>query len=550
MPRSPITLLLGLAIVAAYFLFLLWPGGQPDVSGWQAMIALSFVIGIFSWSAVRDAAPFDDRSFHRTLPPGDGFAYRRVLTAHGWVLVGIALAVIVYCWVFNFGWQVTSYGIAFLTMPVCGLMGAAGIAASLASSRQNGRIWGYFAIFGTPVFSATWLYWQRDNFDREWREEFYFSALRTMALAGSFLYLLVWWLVSVKRRRAWGFGLAAAIGALMPWIFIYGGFVSAPEAEVNPKLPIDSQVTLSRKAAIPPEGKWIPVNDVISVDGLRMGQFVGLAWFWVKSGEGTSHRGGAWEISDDPAEADASAAARFMVGGRVDGEKIEWGVKAIWNHLDKRIPSHETFEFWDRASDTQTHFAFLRSGETVIRPSKRGAGNKGPREIRSKMTEKEFTSETWLQAVGEVFQMDQVGEIDAATGGTCRLPGGGIYKVGPLQQEGGRYSISFDVYVGSLWQSDGPWFGADESNTRWGGEPWVIALDESHQHAFALSPLTSMNRQSLRIMLGKFAPATFDAGEGKTREELARLEMLRHCKIYIFWSRATGSLAEEVPPAK
>ncbi len=477
MPHSPFTRFFGLAIVLAYALALLCLDDHSYLWGWKGMLALPFAIGIFTWSAVRNAAPFDDLSFHRTLPPGDGFAFRRVLMIHGMVLAGITLAMTAYCWVLNFGWQVMSYGILVLTLPMWALMAANGIATSLSITRQWGKTWGYIAIFVVPVFTATGLYYVRGLFNPEEHGKFYFSAPRAMALTGAALYPLVWWLVSVKRHPVLGFGLGAAISGWMPLIYIYGGFFAVPEGD-RWELPVSSHVTIARKADIPAEGKWIAADDVLTISGLRPGEFISHWNFWVKSGSDVMHkRVEHWVIPDDPAEAVAGAVRGPMIAGRFEGERIEWGERAVWNHLRKQIPSHNTFGLWDKKLNTPAHVAFLRPGESALsRPTE---GDSDSRGSRPKLTAEEFTSATWQQYAAGVFRLEKVGEIDMASGGTCRLPGGGILKVSTLQREDRQFFISFRHYFENLGQADETWFEANEFTRNWWGEQWVIAVDES-----------------------------------------------------------------------
>ena len=545
MPHSPFTRFYGLVIVAACFLALLWPDDHSYILGWQTLITAPLLIGIFTWSVVRHAAPFDDLAFHRTLPPGDGFAFRRVLGIHGLVVAGLALAMVTYCWSMNFGWRVMSYGILVLTLPAWALMAASGIAASLSSTRQWGRTWGYLAIFVVPVFSATWILFQRPYFDPEAQGKFYLSAPRTMALAGALLYPLVWWLVSVKRRRGLGFGLGAAISALIPWIYIYGGFFKVPERD-GWEPPVSSHVTISRNAVVPAEGKWLPVEDVISISGLRPGEFINHWGFSVKIGENKHRRVVHWEVPDDPAQADTGAVVAPIIAGRFEEEKIVWGERAVWNHLRQQIPSHEAFGLWNGKPDVPTHLAFLRPGEVAIR--RPGDPDPETREIRPELSAEEFTSTPWQQSFADVFRLEKVGEIDAANGGTCRLPGGGILKVSPLQQQDTRFQISFRQYFKNLWHAEGTWFEADDVNRGYGSEPWVIAVDESGKQAFVLSPLDYVNAPNVKVLFAGISQTVFNAGEAKTREQLARMEMLRHCRLHVFWPRLTARLGPEVLP--
>jgi hypothetical protein len=536
MPHSPFTRYLGLAIVATYFLPALWLNESAYLWNQQVVITLTLVIGIFTWSAVRNAAPFDDRAFHRTLPPGDGYAFRRVLMIHGMVLAGIALSVVAYCWILNFGWRLMLYRILVLTIPVSALMAACGVAMSLSSSRQWGKAWGYIAIFLVPGLSATWLYWQHYNFDPVVPGNFYLNTQRTMVLTGAVLYPLIWWLVAAKRRWALGFLFGAATGALMPWICVYGGFFEIPVRYFDDNyFPGEAHVTISQKTTLPAEGKWLSVEEALNVDGLREGEFL------LSSGlEGHSYLN-TFEISDDPAQSGSgvqiSGDDTPICVGRFEGQHLSWGKKALWNHLSKQVPHHEVFGFWNQELDRPTHLAILRPGESVIRRPAVGGKFFEPYEIRSDLKSSDaFLGKLHFNPVS-VCRMDKVGVIDAATGGNCRLPEGGILRVNALYQNSGHFSISFRHYFQDPHKTDELRFDSCGKYWGYGQEPWVIAVDESGKHSFALSPLGTKYGDSEGVMLSTVFEKYFNAGEAKTREDLARMEMLRHCKLHVFWPR-------------
>lgn len=530
MPHSPFTRYLGLAIVATYFLPSLWLDQSAYLWNRQLMVILTLVIGIFTWSAVRNAAPFDDLAFHRTLPPGDGYAFRRVLMIHGMVLAGIALSVVAYCWVLNFGWQLMAYRTLILTIPVSALMAACGVATSLSSSRQWGKAWGYIAIFVVPGLSAAWLYWQYHNFDPVVPGDFYLNTQRTMVLTGAVLYPLIWWLVAAKRRLALGYIFGAATGTLIPWISIYGGFfeIQRSYAEYGGG---DLHVKISRKENLPAEGKWLPVERILNVEGLREGEFLLASVL-----EGHSYLN-TFEISDDPAQAGSGVLVSGedppICVGRFEGEHLSWGKKALWKYLSKQVPHHEVFGFWNQELDRPTHLAILRPGESVIRRPATGDKFFKPYECRNS----DAFSDRWSFDPLNVCRMDKVGEVDAATGGNCRLPEGGILRVNALYQNGGHFSISFRHYFMSSGGIDELSFDSCGEYWGYGLEPWVIAVDESGKHAFALTPLGHKDGDSEGVMLSTVFERYFNAGEAKTREDVARMEMLRHCKLHVFWPR-------------
>ncbi|MES2921260.1 MAG: hypothetical protein V4819_06930 [Verrucomicrobiota bacterium] len=541
MPLSPFTRFFGLAIIAAYFLALLWPDESAALWGWQTLIVLPIVIGLFSWSAVHDAPPFDDQAFHRVLPPGDGVALRRVLMIHGMVLAGIAVAVIIYCRIYNFGGSATAYGIAILTIPAWTLMAASGIANSLSTSRQSGITWPYLAIFAIPALSAFLICWLRDYFitpQNPYRYRYpLLQGLSTIAVAGAILYPIIWWLVAVKRRRGLGFGLGIATGLLIPWMYGVAEHL-APSYVPSGK----SHVTITRKAAVPAYGKWIRVNETLSVDGLRKGEFADLDLSVNQNGLS------AYEVPDDSALEDARVHYSPIIAGRFEDGTLSWGETAAWNYLRSQVPSPETFQFWwSQREGVPTHLAFLRPGKSALVRGPFGDTSRKPVDRQNK-AEADFASNTWGVWSPGVFIFEKAGEVDASDGGTCKLPGGGILRVNPLKQEGKSSSISFRRYYEDPWQSRGrPWFGLKSPGNRWTVRPWVIAVDPSGKHAFAL-PSAFPVGQDERVMLGQFTDYVIYTGEAKTADELARVEMLRHSRLHVFWPKWVAPLQEEIPP--
>jgi len=235
MPYSPFTRLMAVLLVLGYALGLLYPDDRAYVWGWYAMSCLPVLLAVFVWTSVKDAPPFDDQAFHRSLPPGPGYAFWTVLRIFLVILAGIAVAVGVYCSIFHFGWRAISFGIAALTLPVFGYLAACAIAASVASSREHTKIWGWLAVLAVPVFSAAIADRLVDPSEQLPQQSglFYFSHFRTMTAAGVILYPLIWWLVAVRGRRALGMAFVVLTGFLMPWLYLQGDFFPLSEAQLS-----------------------------------------------------------------------------------------------------------------------------------------------------------------------------------------------------------------------------------------------------------------------------------------------------------------------------
>lgn len=121
----------------------------------------------------------------------------------------------------------------------------------------------------------------------------------------------------------------------------------------------------------------------------------------------------------------------------------------------------------------------------------------------------------------------------------------------PVQQQDAQFHISFRQYFEKLRDVRRTWFEYGDYDDGYGGEPWVIAVDESGNHAVALSPLKYVNRSNAKVLFANISQTYFDAGDAKTRDQLARVEMLRRCKLHIFWPRMIDWLGKEVlPPEK
>ncbi len=543
MPRSPLTLALGLAIEAAFFLFLLWPDQALQEWGGYAAMLIAFIIGVYTWRAVRDAPPLDDQAFHRTLPPGDGHAFRKVLAIQAWVLVGIALAVVVYCWIFNCGWQVTSYGVLVFTLPMWCLMAANGIASSLATSRQFGKIWGYAAVFGTPLISAAIIYHLRDGLRPvEFASNQYLNSHRMIVLTCGILYPMIWWLVAIGRRKITAICLAAAIGIFIPIIHVYGGFFNAQE-EWAPEKNELSRVSLTRKTIPPGDDPWIPIDDMITVNGLRDGEIIQLRGMIV---DRESFR--FFGVPDDEKLREEGLFSDRRLMASIHDGRITWGQAAVWKQLKKQIPGLETIDYLGGGMDVPAHVSTLRPGETALIRSRNGRSDSKPKPYQQKGTYAYLNSAPWGSIAVDVYRYEKVGMVDVEKGGDIRLSGGGILSIKPLVREDENLSIELEHFQPSLSDADGLWFKMRKEGRLWDLIPWLIAVDRAGKHAYALSVIDYENGRE--VMLGRLAVWSFQSEKVSNAENRALLEMLRGCSLHVFQPREESRFYQDLLPPR
>ena len=410
MPRSPLTWFIALAIVLfhAVALFLQRKGDFPVMG--SALGATFVLAALLGWSATRDAPPFSDRAFHRTLPAGDGTAFRSVLAIHLLVLAGITMVTAVYCLYFNFGWTSVGHGIVLVTLPLGVFMTIFCTSAAIATSQGIARFLGFPLILGVPLCSLWLLPWRPIIGVEPTSSED--PLIVTAAIAGTF-YLAVWWLVSVRHRKIFAMVVAAIFGLWLPWIpdvFAEAGRRTrkAP-AEVVAADPGKAPVNWRRKIFSDPAGDWIPVSQVLDVTGLKQGEVARMKYLWVG---GRSKRTKAWEIGmpwDEESSLDASIAK--------DGS-LQWGRAALLESLREQLPPFDHI--------TQMHPNRDPSGPSVLMFKKPNDApmRKGSPPLYTGYSMAEFRDERWRADV-EAFRYDLAGIMNLPLGGSCRVPMGG-----------------------------------------------------------------------------------------------------------------------------
>ncbi|MDB6078543.1 MAG: hypothetical protein JWO82_2290 [Akkermansiaceae bacterium] len=554
MPHYRFTFLTALVIVLGYGLALFWPNDDAYVWGWRAMICLPLLLAIFMWSAVRGAAPLDDRAFHRTLPPGDGVAFRKVLEVVALVPAGIALVVLAYCWKSGFGWRAQTLGLAMLTVPVIGAVSVLGLTASLATSRSYSRIWPWLWTFGVPVFSACGVSMLTEGLDPELRRTVYFTHWRTIAVAGAVLYPLIWWLIAARRRIVWGVALATVLGILMPWLYHYGdlgpdldkgldGRVRlAAGDEVKP--PRVTQVHFIRKP-MPSLDRWkdkgIDLGDLIQIEGMEPGEF--MLYGYIRIGVVTDDHKRVyprnWEIVEDEAGERRWRPAMLAAGANDEGVET-FGRNVVWSALSKRLPDKYPVRYWkDGIGSSQ---GLERPPRTVIlRP---GAGLSAEEQIPyspkyepppvNAIPEDRLKNQPWFMTAA-VYRFDYpMMSVPVSRGGSMKFPRAGLVEISSLKDEGQHSVITVDLTTEDLWQADGPWPGLERPQSVM-DNPWCFLVDREQGQTYIIDGLGWGSER--QVMLGSRKRWIFDAGSPDSPEMKRRLERLPHCELHLFWPR-------------
>ena len=575
MPYSPFTRFLACVLVVLAALAFFWPDARTLEWAWRGTAGVAILVVIFTWSVVKNSPPLDDRAFHQCLPEGLNRAFFRILWIHLLVLAAVALVVVLYCGIWNFTWRTASWGVVMLTIPAWVLMSAVGVASSAGSSQQHRKSVAWFVIFGSMVASTGVLYLMNRGVDLyQWRYT-YFTPIRTVLLTAGTLYPLCWWLVAARKRRTLGLVLGGATSALLPWLWVYGDFVKASEREFRMDAVATAaaeQLILSRKPFVGSDSDWIPVEDLIDVQGLAEGEQVRVAiWVDLDSDQDRGVRKlsdngklqavngpepvRVYEVRDLQAARPENSMRRAPAIASRQGGKIVWGAEAVGQGLRKQLPPVESFEYMLPSRN-------LRSSLPVVRNP--AASNKwdfkrpnvGPnaREFTFYRTlnPTTFRAMPWTVSITNPTSWKLQGSCLASDGTSFRLEAGTKLKIDPLiLNPDGNDILSLRCYHEALWQTDeGPWFGDDEGSDWWGLDVAIVAIDETGKHAYLMDEFYYPG--GVKVMLGGYERMSFNLvdpeGPGVQRQ---RVEMLRKSRLYVFTSEGSDfSRRIELPASK
>lgn len=391
----------------------------------DSTLSATFVLVVLlGWSATRDAPPFGDRAFHRTLPPGNGVAFRGVLLIHVWVLLGISLAIAIYCACFNFGWEAVGYGLTFRTLPLAAFAMIFGVCAAITSSPGRERYLGLPLILGVPLFSFWAIPWRKligvePSGGGSW-----------LWLAGAevlvtIFYLAVWWLVSVRGRKMFAMLVTTIFGLWLPWLpeILAGSIlrITKKPVEILTASPMESSVKWHRKIFPDPKGDWIPVSQVLNVVGLKPGEVARMKYLWIGGG---SKRARVWHLGTRPWGEGGSLDASIAKDG-----SIHWGRQALVESLREQMPPLEEITQLDpdRGPSDPSELMFKKPYD--------GPVGKLTSHLLTGYSMEEFRDQRWRAEV-EAFRYDFAGVIDLPLNGSSRVPSGGRIFADILKGEG------------------------------------------------------------------------------------------------------------------
>lgn len=529
MPRSPLTWFVALAIILlhAVALFLQRKGDFPVM---DSSLSATFVLVILlGWSATRDAPPFSDRAFHRTLPSGDGAAFRSVLAIHLLVLLGISLATAIYCAYFNFGWEAFGYGLTFRTLPLAVFMAIFGVGAAITSSPSKKRYLGLPLILGVPLFSLWVNPWKGlIGADPSGGASGGWLWLGGLQVLVTIFYLAVWWLVSVRNRKIFSMVAATIFGLWLPWIpevsTRVARYMIKNPVEVAVVPPAEAPVKWHRKIFPDPEGDWIPVSQVLNVVGLKQGE---LARMKSLSFGAQSKKGWVWEVGM-PREEGGSLDASIAKDG-----SLQWGRAAFVEALREQLPPFDYI--------TQLHPDLDPSGPSVLMFKKPydGPVGKGTSHLRTGYSMAEFRDERWKAEV-EAFRYDLAGTMDLPFGGGCRASLGGRIFADIVKGEGPNPDSILVKYCTPITMGSHAWMNRGKEAP----PSMMVMVDRGGTQAYAAKLVYNDSDQD-RLWFGTVHRWSFQL----TGRNAGLVQGLEGGRVYFFFPTEISRLrSESLPP--
>lgn len=542
MPHSPVTRFLAFLVVAVAAILLLWPGEIQAAFGLILLGMSPLLVAVFTWSAVRDAPPFDTNAFHRTLPGGNREGFCRVLGMHAWVFAGISLLLLAYAAIYNVGWPDFLYSLFVVLLPLMAICGLTGTLEALGGAGRGWRIPAWLVmllLYGGSIAAAVMFPASKGSMGLGRDGEpirYYLPGVRCGLLAAAFGFPFCWWLVAVCRRKLSGFLGLVLTGASLPWVVAYVDFFPAPVP--HPELLEPSYIGATRKPldkSWKGWGRWPAVAEMLEPTGLQEGEFGRIESMALPPGD--FQEGGTCWFAELPAEAwvhgsvptaQRTAAGQHQAWFGKSGGRIVWGEAGLWEHLASQLPAHQSLERFDRkAEGTRAEWpgtslgCFLGNDEAIDLIAQR----------------------PWnLQLRGPVH-WEAIGSCKAASGARFRLAQGGVLDVAPLAVDYWKATLAFS-YRGTRFAPGPAWFGKAGGSTG-PRELMLLLMDESGTRAYALgsthwdgSVSSAMDPRERQFWSA--AP-----------EDTARVNLLRGGTLYLFqpvWTRTQAGGVFLFPP--
>lgn len=533
MPLNPFTLVLAAVLVAGHAWFLFWPSPQSMTFGKYALTLEPLLLLLLVWSAGKSVSAFDDRAFHRTRPITDGAAHGKVMRLLLLMFGCIALVMAAYARYHHLGWQVGAYGAAVLVLPALGWTAACGLASSLSSSRQWQRIWPWLAVLATPAASASVLAVMRDGLEPESSWGFWLTPIHTTVLTAAILYPLIWWLVAARRRVMVGIALTLWLGALLPWIWIYGVFRPFEESLYDSPVPTLGKIRITR---LPydnrGEEKPIPVHDLLRVEGLERGWVGAITTVFVPD-----ERAYLRVIPED-LDVDLSDWMNVLYREPDTGE-TEHGTDDHWWDVKQLAPESFPTSPWVGDEDENATACFIAPGASLQVTAPNG-------EARVLEAPVDYLEKTWRVRC-TARRLEKLGKVDLSRGGRLPFPTGGILEVGPLvsTDEGEEY-LKLAIVYGDLDKRIFPGLGAGRIPFEF--ELYAIIQDPESGERFRVKT-TFGGSEDRDMFLAKRVPLRIEL-TGTPADQQRQRHLLTNGRMTVFWPRFIGIAPEHelAPP--
>ena len=479
MPFSIPTRLLGALIAAGFACALLAPSPEAMAWGKAASPVLALLLPWFTLRAVREAAPFDDRAFHRTLPVSDALALWRIVRLHLWVVGAAGVAVALRAGHFNLSWPTAIWGMAAVALPLLALSSYAGFLASLLIPwhRRAGWIVFFLAVLPASLWSAGIL----PHSEPRWLDGMPAFGLHRVSTTILLVFPALWWLVAVRRRARVPVFLAAATAVLAPWISLFDP-LEWSEGKLVRRDPFAAGAHLEP----------VPESDgAFALHGLAAGEFVRM-----QTGEGArAARRSSWA---DFAPAD-------------DGSLLDGSLRLV-EVLVEELPRPATP---DPAS--------LVAGATKTVSTY-------PGDYSPALPYPNFPTVADASHPGRVYRWMKLTEVPAEAESRLRLPGGGIMILKPAEGLDGGFSHVAELCFDRL--------AAPSLRNRLRPGPVVIAIGDDgrsellsfeSQGPFAHFMMNLLRLETRRIPLA-------DATSRWKRE------WFRRATFHVFWAESRGRI--------
>lgn len=535
MPHSPFTRWLAITIVVLFGTGFFWR--NDTLRDWSPMLipALFLLLMIFAWSAARGAPALDDEAFHRTLPPGDGAAWRRVAGLPIVLLGIIGLLVISYCIHRNFDWKTQLSGALWLTVPLWALMSGTGIAGTFSTARGGWKVLGPALVLAGPCLGILLLFklWVPHRIEE--------SHTAVTAITAAVVYPAIWWLVAVKRQVISGGLLVVWTGALIPWLQVHGDFVPMPQpleivVPAEPEmLPEDSPWRLTRKR-VDDTVEWLGMEDLIEVEGLSTGEFLRLSgprYFSEVDEEG----------SDDPSH----SAYQWTYIAQDTGGRILWGEEAVWSLLRSKLPAHESFSVMRAKEVGPTKVSIRNPNYRSLRDEELDEESAPARTLmKAALRFDDFNTLPWYVALRAGVDWRDGGSFELGKGGRYRLPGGGVVEVPPLTYPNGDRVVVVRRYHENPTQAEKLWFGRplpayDEDDT-----PRLLLFDEARKQVIALG---KPGHSNCEVFFGRGDEWSLSLDFPRESGLQGDGERLKKMRLHVFFPMKAGKAFEvELPP--